>query len=234
MRPEDHHAAEEAGFSLIELLIGMTITLVVLSVASTLIARSFGVRMREDTRSEAIADTRHALNIMTREIANAGYSLPSGLGLSSNGIVAASSNAQAIRIVTNTNRDGAINATSEDVIYQLYNDTTVTPNQRYIVRYDINAATNQSTVLANRVDNLTIRYYDQRVNYTTAAGTCDINVTTAGVTESVNRSLSKYLVISVCVTLPQIGTPNSPGYRPPSQVQLTSDVNLRNSNLILY
>jgi hypothetical protein len=36
-------------------------------------------------------------------------------------------------------------------------------------------------------------------------------------------------VIAVGVTLPAVGNPNTDGYQPPSQVQLTSDVVLRNS-----
>jgi hypothetical protein len=36
-------------------------------------------------------------------------------------------------------------------------------------------------------------------------------------------------VIAVGVTLPAVGTVDSSGYQPPSQVQLTSDVVLRNS-----
>ena len=38
--------------------------------------------------------------------------------------------------------------------------------QRYIVRYEKNG-TNQTTVLANRVDSLVFRYYDEKVTYDT-------------------------------------------------------------------
>jgi hypothetical protein len=40
---------------------------------------------------------------------------------------------------------------------------------------------------------------------------------------------AKYVVIAVGVTLPAVGSPNTDGYQPASQVQLTSDVVLRNS-----
>jgi hypothetical protein len=40
---------------------------------------------------------------------------------------------------------------------------------------------------------------------------------------------AKYVVIAVGVTLPAVGSPKSDGYQPASQVQLTSDVVLRNS-----
>ena len=70
------------GFSIIELLVAMTITLILMSLASFLIAGSFNVRGRENQKSSALADAQRALNAMTREIANSGF------GLSNNGIVA--------------------------------------------------------------------------------------------------------------------------------------------------
>ncbi len=71
--------------------------------------------------------------------------------------------------------------------------------------------------------------YDTTVN---GSGVVDItNVTNAaGVAESeVNAGLAKFIVIAVGVTLPAVGTPGVAGYQPPSQVQLTSDVVLRNA-----
>jgi len=106
--------------------------------------------------------------------------------------------------------------------------------QRYIVRYEKNG-TNQTTVLANRIDSLIFRYYDEKVTYDTTinvSGQCDItNVrNSAGIAESeVSPAAAKFIVIAVGVTLPAVGTPESDGYQPPSQVQLTSDVVLRNS-----
>jgi hypothetical protein len=106
--------------------------------------------------------------------------------------------------------------------------------QRYIVRYEKNAAT-QTTVLANRVDSLVFRYYDEKVTYQTtvdANGICDITnvVNDANNAENeVSSGAAKYIVIAVGVTLPAVGTPGSDGYQPPSRVQLTSDVVLRNS-----
>ena len=69
----------QAGFSLLEVLIAMGITITIMALASTLLAASFRVRSREDRKSDAIADVQRALNIMTREISNAGLKLPSGL-----------------------------------------------------------------------------------------------------------------------------------------------------------
>jgi hypothetical protein len=94
----------------------------------------------------------------------------------------------------------------------------------------------QEMVLANRVDSLKIRYYPDRVYYT--VGVCDITnvVDAAGnpISEVALKSNAKYIVISICVTLPAVGTPNSDGYQPPSSVQLVSDATLRNSDLVNY
>lgn len=220
----------------------MSITVVIACLASNLLAGSFKIRSREDRRSDAIADVQRALNIMTREIANAGYSLPGGLAaVSSNGIVAADSNSQSIRIVSNLNgrpdaadpslTDTDVNDADEDLKFLMYVDNAL--GQRYIVRYERNA-TNQTTVLANRVDSLIIRYYDEKVTYNTTFlnGVGDItNVRNASNSNEseVSPANAKYIVVSVGVTLPAVGSPGSEDYQPPSFTQLTSDVVLRNS-----
>jgi len=216
----------EAGFSLIELLVAMTITLVVLGITANLLASSFNLRSRENQRSDAMADAQRALNIMTREIANTGF------GLADNGIVAADSGLSSIRVRANLNAfDGqttsnSISDRNEDVKYSLY--TTATDS--YIVRLDIGTQ-NQTTVLANRVDALIIRYYPARVNYTTSSSDCNISTASSEVTL---KSDTKYMVISVCVELPARGVRNSPGYQPVSRVQLVSDVYLRNADIVNY
>jgi len=105
----------------------------------------------------------------------------------------------------------------------------------YIVRLDVNTAS-QEMILANRVDALTIRYYADRVYYTSAS--CDIsNVQDAAgnaVSEVAQKSSAKYIVISLCVTLPAVSTPGAPGYQPASRVQLTSDATLNNADLVNY
>jgi len=233
----------ETGFSLIELIIAMAITMVIMTLSCGLIAAGFNMRSREDRKSDAIADVQRALNIMTREISNAGLKLPSGLpAIASNGIVTNDSDTDELRIVSNLNglpdpangfsTDTDVTDTDEDLKFLMYVDADL--GQRYIVRYEKNG-TNQTTVLANRIDSLVFRYYDEKVTYDTtvdASGTCDITnvVNAAGNTESeVLPSAAKFIVIAVGVTLPAVGTANTDGYQPPSQMQLTSDVVLRNS-----
>jgi prepilin-type N-terminal cleavage/methylation domain-containing protein len=233
----------EAGFSLIELIIAMAITMVIMTLSCGLIAAGFNMRSREDRKSDAIADVQRALNIMTREISNAGLKLPSGLpAIASNGIVANDSDTDELRIVSNLNGlpdpangfavDTDVTDIDEDLKFLMYVDAAL--GQRYIVRYEKNG-TNQTTVLANRIDSLVFRYYDEKVTYDTtvaADGTCDITnvLNAAGTAESeVSPSAAKFIVIAVGVTLPAVGRSGSDGYQPPSQIQLTSDVVLRNS-----
>ena len=236
-------AKTEAGFSMIELIIAMVVTLTIVGLSSTLLASAFKIRAREDRKSDAIADVQRALNIMTREISNSGLKLPSGLPqVSNNGIVVNDSNSDSLRIVSNLNgmpdsangyfEDTDVEDADEDLKFLMYVDATL--GQRYIVRYERNGD-NQTTVLANRIDSLIFRYYDEKVTYDTtinASGQCDItNVVNAlGQTENeVSPGLAKFIVIAVGVTLPAVGSPATDGYQPPSQVQLTSDVVLRNS-----
>jgi len=233
----------QSGFSLFELIIAMGITVTIMGLSSSLLAGAFHMRSREDRKSDAIADVQRSLNIMTREISNAGMKLPSGLPyLSSNGVVAGDSDSTSIRVVSNLNgmpdpangylEDSDVVDTDEDVKFLMYVDAT--HGQRYIVRYEKNGS-DQTTVLANRVDSLVFRYYDEKVTYNTTVdsdGNCDITnvVNASGVAKSeVSPGSAKFVVIAVGVTLPAVGTVGSTGYQPPSQVQLTSDVVLRNS-----
>jgi len=215
----------EAGFSLIELMIAMSITVTLLGLTTGFLASSFNVRARENQKTDALADSQRALNVMTREIANAGF------GLANNGIVAADSTETTIRVRANLNAfDGqttsnSINDRNEDVKYSLY----TTGAESYIVRLDIGTQ-NQTTVLANRVDALRIRYYPAKVSYTLGSN-CDISTASSEVTQ---KSDTKYIIISVCVELTARGRPGSPGYQPASRVQLVSDVYLRNADIVNY
>ena len=214
------------GFSLLELVIAMSITLSIMGLTGSLLASSFNVRARENQKSDALADAQRALNIMTREIANAGF------GLANNGLVAADSNQTAIRVRSNLNAfDGqstsnSVSDRNEDVKYSLYS----AGEESYIVRLDIGTQ-NQTTVLANRVDTLNIRYFPEKVTYTASSNDCNISTTSPEVTL---KSDTKYIVISVCVELPARGFPGSPGYQPTSRVQLVSDVYLRNADVVNY
>ncbi len=223
-------SCRQSGFSLVELFIAMTITLIIMAIASTLLASSFYVRARESQRSAAIADAQRALNILSREIANAGY------GLSTNGIVGGGdSGATSIRIRSDLDLSGATNGSGEDVKYVLVNDA----NGSFIVRLNLQP-TQTTGLIANRIDGLAIYYYDRRVTYTIGncqIGNCDITnvLNSAGNAQAeVTPDNAKYIVLSLRVTLPAAGSPDSAGYQPPSATQLVSTVTLRNANLTMY
>jgi prepilin-type N-terminal cleavage/methylation domain-containing protein len=222
-------SSNKNGFSLLELLIAMVITMALMTAASTLLANALRVRSRENQKSDALADTQRALNVMSREIANAGFNL------TGNGIVAADSGATSIRIRSNLNRyqvetdstlsRDSIMTESEDIKYFI-NEAEET---MYLVRHDPYG--NGSTVLANRIDSMKIHYYDQKVTYTAPPGAYDITDVSA---LPVSPENAKYIVIAIAVTLDPVGQPGSPGYQPPYTVLLCSDVTLRNTSLWSY
>ena len=218
------------GFSLLELLIAMAITMTLMTAAATLLASALRMRSRENQKSDALADTQRALNIMSREIANAGFNL------TNNGIVSSDSGLNQLRIRSNLNRfdyaaefddedRSKIQNEQEDIKYFL-NETEMT---KYLVRHDKYGT--GSTVLANRIDSLNIHYFDQEVTYTAPPGGADITNVSAAEVAPEN---AKYIVIVIGVTLDAVGTPNTAGYQPPYSVLLCTDVTLRNSDLWRY
>ena len=207
-----------AGFSLLELMIAMTVTLVLLGGATKLLTTSLSSRTRENRRSDALASTQRALNIMSREIANTGFGLDkTSAGIKTNGIVvpdchggspasALDSLPTSIRVRANINNAEsslAIDDPGEDVtfVYQ--------PANRCIVRYDRFNATSPTTVLASNVDSFQITYYD------------------ATDTPTVTVSNAVRLTLDVFVDLPS-ATPITAN-QPPPRVRLASDVTLRNA-----
>lgn len=210
-----------AGFSLIELTIAMTIMLLLLGIVSSLLARSYSVRTRESQRTDALTSAQAALNVISREIANAGFGIYSGSNtrLASNGIIAADSNANRIHFranVTNAGLQGQSGSTAlltnqagEDITY-FYDAETDS-----IVRFDPND-TPQTSVVVNRISGVTFQYFD----YT---GTNSTGVETTVPTNDTGR-----IRISVQVQLdPVAGQPN------PLDVRFSSEVTLRNSNYML-
>ena len=228
-----------------ELLVSLTITLVVMSIAVTMLARTLNVRTRENEHVDELGDVQRAMNIMSREIANAGFNL------TGNGIVAADSNAERIRIRANLNKfdtSGLFTPDAkkgigeglpgedkgEDVTYFV----NTADNTNYLARWDeIAIPPNQGTVLANRVTSIGFYYFDQKVNYTQDRDNCLITnpLNDAGVTQAqVTPDNAKFVVIVVCIDTPPVGTAGSPGFQPGFQTLLISDVALRNSRLNKY
>jgi prepilin-type N-terminal cleavage/methylation domain-containing protein len=231
----------QSGFSLIELLIGLSISLVLMATATSLLARSINIRRAEDQSTQSLADVQRALNLMTREITNSGY------GLSTNGVVGCNgancdSNRTSIRF--RSNLDGSADGTlqeAEDVKYFL----NTSDNTIYLARFDPNTtvAALRRTVLANRIDALQFFYFNQRVGYTTVAYDAsnpnnalitNARGTNGAAVAEVAPTAASYVVIVVAVRLDAVGRPGADGYQPPRTEMLTSDVALRNTLLTSY
>lgn len=231
MHKPNSNGSAAAGFSFLELIISMAVTLIVMGAASTLIGHSFNIKSRSDAQADALADAQRAVNIMSREISNAGYDLLN------NGLVVGDSDSTAIRVRANLNKfDATASAasragvvdTGEDIKYQLFINNPI--NTSYLVRYDVNApAASRTTVLANRIDSLKIHYFAAQVTYSLSG--CDISSPSAS---EVTVDKAKYVVLAVCVQLPQVGVSGQPGYMAATQTLLTTDVALRNNLLKTY
>jgi len=223
--------SNEEGFSLLELTVAMAVTMILLAASGALLAGSFNIRSRENQRSEAIAAAQHALNAMSRDIANAGF------GLKRNGIVNADSDASSIRIRANLNAfagvagSGTLADADEDVEYFLHKtDSDPDSTRGELMRYDVNLQ--QSRLLVSNVQSFEIYYFNQKVDYTLDP-TGGIFVT-GGIEEVDDQSDTNYLVITILLKLDQVGSPGSPGYVPAGQIQLATDVAIRNRNLATF
>ena len=208
----------QLGFSLIELMIAMTMTLIVAGASATLLSQSFRMRAREDIRSDAIADAQRALNIVSREIANSGF------GLINNGIVPGDTNNESIRVRANLNAytleagNREVSNPDEDLKYLMYHDNA--ENRHYLVRLDTGAKA--TTVLANRLDSFRLDYFDS------SGAPIDVGANPAAVVNAWK------VRIRLGVTLPEDGQRGSPGYQPQSSIELRSDVVLRNASQITF
>jgi len=230
--------SREAGFSLLELLIAMSLTIFMLGIAATALTSGFRIREREESVTDAVADAQRGMNIMSREIANAGFNLKT------NGIVTEDSDSASIRVRSNLNRwDTTASDASRDDVIDAGEDikffVNSANNTDYLVRHDAYAAGIKTTVLANRIDQLRLHYFSQKVTYSTptsnvglsAPNDCDISAPSAA---EVSPSVATYVVISLCVRIPAAGVAGTDGYQPASNVLLVTDVTLRNSNLLNY
>src|SRR3981081_2220854 len=188
-----------AGFSLIELVIAMTITMVVMGIASTLIGASFKIRTREQSQSDAIADVERSINIMSREIAVGGF----GFDNATNGLVAGDCTTSTLRVRSNLNRyttetnKYTIADPGEDLKFLL----DISPDTNYLVRYDrfAVAPADPRTGLANRVASISFSSLD------TSNNVLDV---TADPSQVANAAMVR---ITVGVVLPAVGMAGSAG-----------------------
>lgn len=207
VKPEERNEREidERGFSLVEMMVAMTVMLVLLGLVSSLFAGAMGTRSRQSRRSDALTSARAAIQVISREIANTGY------GLNSNGIVYSDCNSQRIHFRMNTvNSNLTTNDPNEDITY--YYDATT----KSIVRYD-RFGSPQVSVVVNGISDIQFQYFDYSGEISTP-----VQVTTPTADTSRIR-------ITVTVQMdPVFGQVNN------ETVQFTSDVTLRNSTYMLF
>lgn len=152
----------EGGFSLVELIVSLVLTLIILGAAVTLFTSALGSRNRETSTTDAITAAQAALNIASREVGNSGY------GLLTNGIVLADSNAKRLHIRANTdNQNNTTNGPGEDVTF--YYDSAT----QSVVRYDSN--TGQASGVINRVSDVDFLYHNYNPDGSNAPGSAALN-----------------------------------------------------------
>lgn len=204
------NANQEKGFSLIELLTAMVISLIILGATVAVFSGALSTRTRESSRTDAITSAQAALNIMSREIGNAGY----GLTLS-NGLVYGDCDTDKLRFRANIQNTGTSGAETsqdgEDVTY-FYDSTT-----HSVLRFDKNAS--ETSGIINRVSDVNFTYY----NYTFDPVTKVVTVTQGAAATNTGR-----VRIELLVTLPDVQG------QPSGRVEkVWSDVTLRNSPYML-
>ncbi|HBR58393.1 MAG TPA: hypothetical protein DEA22_13150 [Blastocatellia bacterium] len=148
----------------------MGLTLVILGVAVAAFSGALGSRDRESSKTDAITSAQAALNIMTREIGNAGFGLKD-----QNGLVYTDCTDKRLRFRANTvNSNGLTNSAGEDVSF--YYDT---PSQS-VVRHDTNA--NVTSGIINRVSDVDFIYYNFQPDGSSAPGAAGLNTGRVNIT----------------------------------------------------
>jgi prepilin-type N-terminal cleavage/methylation domain-containing protein len=151
------------GFSLVELIVSMVITLIILGAAVTTFTSALNTRKYQSERTDAITSAQAAINTMSRQIGNAGFGLKDGI-LGSNGLVLADCNATRLHFRANTNSSNDTTSDpGEDVTF--YYDAST----QSIVRYDAANGGSASSII-NQVSQVNFTYYNYASDGSSAAG----------------------------------------------------------------
>lgn len=140
-----------AGFTMIELIMSMVLTVIILGIGVTVFSSALKTRAYQSARTDAIVSAQAAINIMSREIGNSGY------GLLTNGIVLADSNSSRLHIranIDNTHYDATTDP-NEDLTFYCDNCSS---SGGSIVRYDPNGSGTSGVI--NRVSQVQFQYWD--------------------------------------------------------------------------
>jgi prepilin-type N-terminal cleavage/methylation domain-containing protein len=199
----EYKTANQSGFTLIELIVSLFLTLIILGVAVAAFSSALGSREREASKVDALASAQAALNVMSREIGNSGY------GLTTNGIVLADSNATHLRVRSNVgNNDEQTGSSGEDITFFYDTDT------QSVVRSDANSGFASGVI--NRVSHVEFDYFNYASDPATGLPVITETTTPTSTTARVNIKLTVEL-------------PNVQGQPSAQLVTLNSDITLRNA-----
>lgn len=106
-------AFKNCGFTIVEMLVSMSLTLILLGAIYSVYRVQIHYSKAQEKRLDAIQYARAALDMMVREIRNAGYT-PTGAACAG---VAAGASAQSLRFLYDANGDGDCGDPDEDVAY---------------------------------------------------------------------------------------------------------------------
>jgi len=202
------------------MMVAMTITLILVGLAFTLLAATIRQKTRGARETAALSDATQSMSWMTGEIMNAGF------GLSSNGI-ASDSSEDMIHIRANLNAfmgettSNTVTDQGEDVVYQL---AARPDGGSALVRSDVGK--NETNVVATLVDNADLDGDGE------GDGLNFQYVDSAGATTT--PQAASRVIIQVRVILPAVGTPGSDGYQPQRTKLVTAPIVLRNYQLAAY
>ena len=196
----------EKGFSLVELVLSLVLSLIILGGAVGVYTSALQTRERQSGRVDAITSAQAALSVMSREIGNSGYGL-----FQNNGLVLADCGAKKLRYRTNVNNNNYQTDTAGEDIMYLYDAAS-----QSVVRFDRNNGGGVTSGIINRVSDVDFLYHQ----YTTLGGYLGSSTTPTADTGRVT--------INLYVILPDVAG------QPAGQVErVSSDVTLRNAAYML-
>ena len=214
-------STRQEGFSLVELMLALVITLVICGLAFGLLASTLRQKTRSNTETEILADANQALGLMTTDIMNSGF------GLSTNGLKAADCIEDKIRVRANLNAllgeptSNVVTDRDEDVIYQL---AAKPGGGKALVRSDVGLGA--STVIVTEVDDSDVD------NDGDGDGLTFSYLDAAGVEVTPPDAVS--VTASVRFVLPAMGVPGGDGYQPRRTKLVSIPIVLRNGRLAAY
>lgn len=183
---------KEHGFTLIELVIGLAITMILMGIAISI----FNVQRKSYSMQEQVTEmqqtVRTAMDMMVREIRMAGYD-PTNAGF----VGIATNTTTLLRILSDLDGNGTTNGSYEDITFRYYdaNDATY-PRQ---IKRDIGGGFQP---LAENMDGCNFLYYDANgIETTTASSIRQIRITLTGRTTNADSNFGyRYGTLTSLIT----------------------------------